>query len=117
MFGYACGIGGSPQPYLLKTIRLVNNYDSITLRKYAASNNSQEKIHGLVGLYFLKENGVKLSDEDKTSIKMAQKSDEIIILCEGCFFGRQQKLKELITQKMLRRYYDWYTKTGWTTYK
>ena len=117
MFGYACGIGGSPMPFMLTTIKLVNSYDSIEIRKLAYSDNPQERIHGILALYFLKRNGSILTKSDKEIFEVSKKSDVSVNVCEGCAFGRKRTFRYLLSNKNLKAYYDWYDKSGWKNFR
>jgi len=117
LFGYACGITGSPQPFTVKTIRYVNNVDSVKIRNLATSDNPQEKIHGLLGLYLLGQNGFILSTIDKELIKAAKVDSIEVEVCEGCYFGLRRSFKYLLDKKNLKSFYNWYKLAGWKNLK
>ena len=112
-FGIACGIAGSPEKSTITMISLVNNNDKTQLLNWLVSNNPQNKIHGLVGLYFIEKNGQKLSQEEKDKMKEAQNSHDIVDCCMGCAFGLKKDIVDLTTRRMLHMYYHWYLKCGW----
>lgn len=117
MFGHACGIGGSALPYMLRTVKLVNNSDKSKLLAMLVSANPQDKIHGYVGLYFFKRNGNKLDDSVLQQMKRVKKSDEIVTYCRSCFYGLHAAMKELLKRKRLQTYYNWYKFTGHDRYR
>ena len=116
MFGYACGIGGSPLPYMLRTVKLVNNSEKEKLYAMLVSENPQDQIYGYVGLYFYKSNGNKLSKNETQQMKTVQQSEQIVTYCRGCFFGLEAPLKDLLRKKRLKSYYRWYVFTGYNKY-
>jgi hypothetical protein len=113
VFGLACGGTGDIPTLMTETLILVNTNNSTQLRKYANSSNSQEKIHGLIGLYFLHKKGQKLTKTDKNLLALAQVSRELINYCEGCDFSRQKQLKDLITDTLLENYFAYYKLYNW----
>jgi hypothetical protein len=107
-FGYACGIGGMPQPSMIATLRMVNAIDRSQILNLSQSDNPQNKAYGLVGLYFLKKNGIELSKDEEKIIDTIRKSETQIDYCQGCAFGRKGSMKFLFTKKKLNSYYAWY---------
>jgi hypothetical protein len=108
-FGYACGIDGTPPASMIKTLMLVNHNDKAKLVSWSQSDNAQNRIYGLVGLYFLKRNGITFSKEEDVVIQNNRNSEILVNYCQGCAFGRTGMLKNLLTNKKLKSYYNWYS--------
>lgn len=116
MFGTSCGITGSPETSIKKTVSYVNTNDKGKLLKWLNSDSAQDNIHGFVGLYFMKRNGIKLTKEEEAKMKELRQSESIINYCRGCAFGLRAKLKDLLTYKNLNHYYQWYLLSGMKNY-
>lgn len=116
IFGTSCGITGSPEPSIKMTVSYVNTNDKGELLKWLNSDSAQDNIHGVVGLYFMKRNSIKLTKEEEAKMKELRQSESIIIYCRGCAFGLRAKLKDLLTTKKLKNYYQWYLLTGMKNY-
>src|SRR6516225_5693592 len=87
IFGIACGYSATPEESTMKMIRLVNQNDKAQLLNWMNSNNPQNKIHGFVGLYFMKRNGYSLSKDEKGQVDAAKRSNPVIDYCSGCISG------------------------------
>jgi hypothetical protein len=113
-FGVGCGVRGSPQPSIVKTCELVNKNDKEKLKQWCTSLSPQDRIHGVIGLYFLKSNGIALTSDEESLIKLNQNSDTLVEFCQGCTEGPFDTMKSLINSKALKYYYNWYKAYGYS---
>ncbi|HEX7844555.1 MAG TPA: hypothetical protein VF476_02075 [Chitinophagaceae bacterium] len=100
---------------MLQTVVYVNNSENTKLLQWLISSNPQNKVHGYVGLYFMKKNGYKLSKIEEDEMKKLEKAEDTIDHCLGCIFGLTSSIKSLITKKNLAYYYKWYSRFGYKT--
>src|SRR5579871_3980058 len=112
-FGIGCGLRAKVPVSMLKTIRLVNSSNKTQLESWLELENPQSKIYGYIGLYFLEQNGLILSKDIKYKMKTVRKSSAIVDYCSGCAMGRKESIKNLLSSKKLKRYYDWYVRSNY----
>lgn len=113
-FGIGCGVRGIPQPSIVKTCEMVNRNRKEELKLWCVSLSPQDRIHGVIGLYFLKLNGVTLTSDEEALIKLNQNSEVLVEFCQGCTEGPFDTMKSLINPKALKYYYNWYKTYGYS---
>jgi hypothetical protein len=107
-FGIACGMVGLPQLSIMQTVYLVNKLDSVKLFTWLNSDNPQNQIHGYIGLYFMKRNGIALTEKQSRLMKKIEQSESRVNCCNGCIIGLKEKMSTLLNKKALTSYYKWY---------
>jgi hypothetical protein len=112
-FGIACGIAGITPVPMMQTAYLVNHLDKSRLLTWLISENPYNQIHGYIGLYFMKRNGLTLTQEEKDLMKIVDHRETVIEYCQGCTLGLKDKISNLLTQKRIKGYYRWYIKSGY----
>ena len=111
-FGIACYNSGLPQRSILQTIYLVNNLKKTQLLTWMNSEISENQVHGYVGLYFMKRNGLTLSQEEIGLMKKIKHLKSPVDFCQDAKYGKE-KISTLLTRKMISSYYSWYVSHGY----
>ena len=110
-FSYSCGIAGQTPELMLDCLTIIKNKDKGDLISLATSLAPTDRAYGVFGLYILSRTGNKLTESENKLIKLNQKSKAEASNCSGCLLGTQP-LNDLLDNKSLKRYYDWYKRTG-----
>jgi hypothetical protein len=112
-FGIGCGYIPKPQPRTIEMLELVRQSNKTKLMAWLISPDTQLKVHGYIGLYFLQRIGMPLQAEEIESMKTVYNADSMIYYCEGCDYGINTSLKEFLRNKRLQDYYHWYIESGY----
>ena len=110
-FSYSCGIAGQTPQSMVDCLTIIKNKDRENLISLATSLEPTDRAYGVFGLYILLRTGNNLTEWENKLIGLNQKSKADVYSCSGCLLGIRP-LNELLNTKSLKRYYDWYKRTG-----
>lgn len=105
VFGTGCGVAGIPPRSYMTVLYNVKANNHKAFIRQCKSLYPQVQIFGALGLYLLRRNGERLTEEEVSLFEKIKRSQELISVCEGCFFGERKKVAEVISDERLKGIY------------
>ncbi len=90
VYGDHCGIAGVNPKGRQQIDEWVANKNKAELLKWLVSTNTEKQVYAVDGLYQLKKEGIRMTDEELKMVKFISKKSGEMYVCSGCLHSRQK---------------------------
>ncbi len=112
-YGTFCGFTGTPPDKCQEMLGLVQKKNYNKLANWLKSINPEIATYGYIGLEFLNQNGIEITQTELNRMNELRKSDIQLNTCQGCIFGVTEKISDVLTKKNLKQIYRSFEQSGW----
>lgn len=103
-FGSLCYFGGEMPEKCKEMMNMVNETSTPELVKWMKSLSPLSQAYGVLGLYILEKQGIKLSEDTKELISFIKQKTIKIMTCEGCIVT-YQAMNQVLSDEYLNLTY------------
>jgi hypothetical protein len=112
-YGTFCGITGTPPEKCIEMLKFISEKNYSMLSEWLYSQNPEITVYGYVGLSFLRKKGMKINQTETIRMEQIKSSNIQLYTCDGCFYGVQRTIQEVLNEDILDKNYSAFMNSGW----